>query len=267
LQNYAGGQKIYQLENFISWKNFYSGWRHGGMITVKPTDSGKGPAMAARTRVKICCIASPGEAKLAAGAGADLLGLVGPMTTGPGPIEERVAREIAARAEPWAAPVLLTDCVLADDIIEHAARVGVRAVQIVNHVTPETHARMARSAPGLARIQVIHVEDDRALEMIGVYGPTVTAFLLDSGRPSARELGGTGRVHDWEVSAEFVARSARPVFLAGGLTPENVGEAIRRVRPSGVDLCNGVRVNGALDPGLLRAFMEAVQAADRGIGS
>jgi phosphoribosylanthranilate isomerase len=192
LQNYAGGQKIYQLENFISWKNFYSGWRHGGMITVKPTDSGKGPAMAARTRLKICCIASPGEAKLAAGAGADLLGLVGPMTTGPGPIEE---------------------------------------------------------------------------EMIGVYGPTVTAFLLDSGRPSARELGGTGRVHDWEVSAEFVARSARPVFLAGGLTPENVGEAIRRVRPSGVDLCNGVRVNGALDPGLLRAFMEAVQAADRGIGS
>ncbi len=223
--------------------------------------------MAARTRVKICCIASPGEAEMAAAAGADLLGLVGPMPTGPGVVEEVVACGIAAGANPWAAPVLLTDCVRADNIIEHAARIGVRAVQIVNHVMPETHERLVRNAPGLARIQVIHVEDDAALDLIDAYAPNVSAFLLDSGRPSMRELGGTGRVHDWEISAEFVARPARPVFLAGGLTPENVGEAIRRVRPCGVDLCGGIRVNGALDPALLGAFMEAVLAANRGTGS
>lgn len=216
-----------------------------------------------RTRVKICCIASASEAVLAAAAGADLLGLVGPMPTGPGPVEERVARGIAANALPWAAMVLLTDCIRFDDITEHAARVGVRAVQIVNHIAPETQARLARDAPGLARIQVIHVEDEGALDLIPAYAPHVTAFLLDSGRPALRELGGTGRVHDWRISAEFVRRAPRPVFLAGGLTPANVGEAIRRVRPFGVDLCSGIRVNGALDPGRLAAFMGAVHQADR----
>jgi phosphoribosylanthranilate isomerase len=220
--------------------------------------------MGARTRVKICCIASPADAEMAASAGADLLGLVGPMPTGPGPIEDRMARLIAAGAVPWAPQVLLTACETADGIAEHAARIGVRAVQIVTHVAPAAHARLARAAPGLTRIQVIHVEDADALRLIADYEPHVTAFLLDSGRPALDELGGTGRVHDWEISAEFVRRSGWPVFLAGGLTPENVGEAIRVVRPFGVDVCSGVRVDGKLDPGRLAAFMEAVRTADHG---
>lgn len=223
--------------------------------------------MISRTRVKICCIASSGEAALAAAAGADLLGLVGPMPSGPGVIDEAATREIATGAPPWVAPVLLTASVAADDIAEHAARVGVRMVQVVNHIAPEVHARLARSAPGLARLQVIHVEDEGALDLIDAYAPHVTAFLLDSGRPLAGELGGTGRVHDWQISAEFVRRSPRPVFLAGGLTPGNVGEAIRRVRPVGVDLCTGVRVAGGLDPARLSAFMAAVQMADHGTGA
>jgi len=222
--------------------------------------------MAPRTRVKICCIASPEEAALAARAGADLLGLVGPMPTGPGSIGDAEAATIAAGTAPWATPVLLTAEESAEGIAEHAARVGVRAVQIVSHVAPDALAGLARSAPRLGRIQVVHVEDDGALDLIAAYAPHVTAFLLDSGRPSARELGGTGRVHDWRVSAEFVRRSPVPVFLAGGLTAANVGEAIGRVRPFGVDLCTGVRVNGALDPGKLGAFMEAVHHADRSPG-
>jgi phosphoribosylanthranilate isomerase len=92
----------------------------------------------------------------------------------------------------------------------------------------------------------------------------VHAFLLDSGRPSlpTPEYGGTGRTHDWAVSAEFVRRSPHPVFLAGGLSAANVSEAIRRVRPFGVDLCSGVRTDGHLDPGKLRAFVGAVLGAD-----
>jgi phosphoribosylanthranilate isomerase len=223
--------------------------------------------MSTRTRVKICCIASQTEAEMAASAGADLLGLVGLMPTGPGPTEEKLARQIAASTMPWAPPVLLTACETADDITEHAARVGVRAVQIVNRIAPEIHARLARTAPGLARIQVIHVEDDGAPDLIADYVPHVTAFLLDSGRPALRELGGTGRVHDWGISAKFVRRSDWPVFLAGGLTPENVGEAIRQVRPYGVDVCSGVRVDGRLDRNRLAAFMEAVHKTDHGTGS
>ena len=200
---------------------------------------------------------------MAAAAGADLLGLVGQMPTGPGPIEDKLARFITAGAVPWAAHVLLTACESSDDITEHAARIGVRAVQIVNHIAPAIHARLARDAPGLARIQVIHVEDARAIDLIADYVPHVTVFLLDSGRPALQELGGTGRVHDWRISAEFVRRSDWPVFLAGGLTPENVGEAIRVVRPFGVDVCTGVRVDGGLDRERLEAFMEAVHTADR----
>lgn len=142
--------------------------------------------MIARTRVKICCIASPSEAALAASAGADLLGLVGPMPSGPGVIDEAATREIAAGTPPWATPVLLTACKTADDIAEHAARAGVRMVQVVSHIAPEVHARLSRSAPGLARLQVIHVEDEGALDLIDTYAPHVTAFLLDSGKPPRR---------------------------------------------------------------------------------
>jgi phosphoribosylanthranilate isomerase len=271
-QNYAAAQKFYQLENFINWKIFVAMAVRGGMIAVvglilEWDESGETPVMGTRTRVKICCIASPAESEMAAAAGADLLGIVGQMPTGPGPIEDRMARHITAGAVPWAAQVLLTACETADDITEHAARIGVRAVQIVNHVAPAIHARLARSAPGLARIQVIHVEDAGALDLIADYVPHVTAFLLDSGRPALRELGGTGRVHDWAISAEFVRRSDWPVFLAGGLTPENVAEAIRMVRPFGVDVCTGVRVAGRLDRDRLRAFMAAVHGADRETGS
>jgi phosphoribosylanthranilate isomerase len=114
-------------------------------------------------------------------------------------------------------------------------------------------------------VQVIHVEDESAIGMIGRYAAHVDAFLLDSGRPGAAvaELGGTGRRHDWAISARFVAQSPVPVFLAGGLHPGNVGEAIAKVRPFGLDLCSGVRRGGALDIDLLAAFMAAVRSADR----
>jgi phosphoribosylanthranilate isomerase len=113
---------------------------------------------------------------------------------------------------------------------------------------------------------VIHVEDEHALDLIGGYAPHVHAYLLDSGRPhlAVPELGGTGRTHDWRISAEFVRRSPHPVFLAGGLAPGNVGEAIRHVRPFGVDLCSGVRTEGRLDPKKLAAFVGAVRQADCG---
>ena len=117
-----------------------------------------------------------------------------------------------------------------------------------------------RHLPALKRVQVIHVEDNGALDLIRVYEPHVHAFLLDSGRPNAStvELGGTGRVHDWRISAEFVRRSVKPVFLAGGLKPGNVADAVRQVSPFGVDLCSGVRTEGKLDEGLLSQFTKAL---------
>jgi phosphoribosylanthranilate isomerase len=89
------------------------------------------------------------------------------------------------------------------------------------------------------------------------------ALLLDSGRPalSVKELGGTGRVHDWAISAELVRAVRIPVFLAGGLNAANVADAIRQVKPFAVDVCSGVRTGGKLDEGELAAFMHAVASA------
>jgi phosphoribosylanthranilate isomerase len=123
------------------------------------------------------------------------------------------------------------------------------------------HRDLAARMPGLRRIQVVHVEGREALDLIGRYEGLADAFLLDSGRVASHELGGTGRVHDWRVSAEFVRRSPVPVFLAGGLTPANVAEAVATVRPFGLDLCTGVRTDGRLDPARLSAFMAAAGAA------
>jgi phosphoribosylanthranilate isomerase len=194
-------------------------------------------------------------------AGADMLGLVGHMPSGPGVIDDAtikaIARDLAAPVE----AVLLTSEITAHAIAQHALRCGVTTVQIVNPIDPIHHAELHRVWPTLNLIQVVHVDGEKTFEAIARYRHHVQAFLLDSGRPNATipELGGTGRTHDWSISAEFVARSDRPVFLAGGLTPENVAEAIAKVRPHGVDVCSGVRLNQRLHFGKLCRYIAATR--------
>ncbi|WP_458093723.1 phosphoribosylanthranilate isomerase [Roseomonas sp. WA12] len=217
-----------------------------------------------RTRVKVCCIASPEEAEMAIAAGADALGLVGAMPSGPGPIPDDRIAAIARLVPPPVATFLLTSETTAEAISAHIRATAPTAIQVVSHIDPKEAAALAALEPQVRRVQVIHVEGEDALGLIPLYAPHIHAFLLDSGRPNAtvRELGGTGRVHDWEISAAFVRASPVPVFLAGGLTPANAGDAVRRVRPYGLDLCSGVRTGGQLDPVKLGAFMESVRSAD-----
>jgi phosphoribosylanthranilate isomerase len=214
-----------------------------------------------RTRIKICCINSIEEAQLAIRAGADAIGLVGAI--GPRTLDDRTIAAIAAAVPPPIASFMLTSATTAHDIAEHVRATGASTVQIVAHIEAHESAKLAEMLPTTRRVQVIHVEDERSLELIPRYAANVHAFLLDSGRPGlkAPEYGGTGRTHDWNVSAELVRRSPLPVFLAGGLSAGNVGEAIQKVRPFGVDLCTGVRTEGRLDPDKLVAFIEAVRAS------
>ncbi|MCZ0736009.1 phosphoribosylanthranilate isomerase [Phreatobacter sp. AB_2022a] len=221
------------------------------------------PVRQARTRVKICCISSAEEARLAIAAGADALGFVAGRPSGSGIVDDATIRAVADEAPPPVASFLLTPHLKGADIVEHLRLCGTNTVQIVDHVDPAEHAVIAGALPLVRRVQVIHVEGPRTLDLIPVYEPHIHAFLLDSGKPggSMRELGGTGRTHDWKVSAEFVRRSRRPVFLAGGLNAGNVAAAIAAVRPFGLDLCSGVRTAGHLDPAKLDAFMQAVREA------
>lgn len=220
------------------------------------------------TRIKTCCIASIAEMQMAIAAGADAVGLVGRMPSGPGPIDDATIAAIAARVPPPVAAVLLTSETSAAAIADHVVRTGVPVVQIVSHIDPQTSRALAALLPATRRLQVVHVEDASALDLIEAYAPHVHAFLLDSGKPGAATptLGGTGDVHDWAISARFVAASPLPVFLAGGLNAANVGAAIAQVRPFGVDVCSGLRIGGALDAGRLAAFIAAVRAADQTLG-
>lgn len=207
-------------------------------------------------------MASPEEARICADAGVDLVGLVGPMPSGAGIITPQQCREISDHAAAWVTPVLLTSSETAADIRADVEDANVRAVQLVRHVDPSVHRELAITLPNVRRFQVVHVEDAKALDLIDTYAGLADAFLLDSGRPSAAELGGTGRTHDWDISAEFVRRSPLPVFLAGGLKPENVAQAMQKVQPFGLDICSGVRTpQDRLDPEKLHAFMAAISAA------
>ncbi len=218
-----------------------------------------------RTRIKVCCMASVAEMRMAVAAGADAVGLVGAMPSGPGPIADDLIAAIAAETPPPIAAFLLTSESTATAIAAHVRRTGVSTVQIVRHIDPAEAAALATLIPHVKRVQVIHVEGHHALELLPLYSPHCDAFLLDSGKPGAalETLGGTGDIHDWSISAAFVERSPLPVFLAGGLNPGNVAEAIATVRPFGVDLCSGLRTDDRLDALKLMAFIDAVAAADQ----
>ena len=202
-----------------------------------------------KPRIKICCIRSVAEAALAIRHGASALGLVSAMPSGPGVIAEETISEIAATVPPGVATFLLTSRRGAESIIAQQRRCRVNTLQLCDSVEPGCHARLRASLPGIALVQVIHVAGPESVdEAVSVAG-SVDALLLDSGnqRLAVKELGGTGRTHDWRISRKIVESVRVPLFLAGGLTPENVATAIREVRPFGVDVCSGLRTNENLD--------------------
>jgi len=215
--------------------------------------------------VKICCIASVEEARLALAHGASALGLVSAMPSGPGVISDERVAEVAAAVR--AAPVrtfLLTSRTQADDIAAQHAGCGTTTLQLVDHVPPAELRRLRALCPGVELVQVIHVTDQQVVAEATAAAPLVDALLLDSGNPTlaVKELGGTGRTHDWALSRRIRdAVFPLPLWLAGGLHAGNVAQAVQQVRPHGVDLCSSVRSDGRLDVGRLAAFMQAVAAA------
>lgn len=213
-------------------------------------------------RVKVCCISSVEEARAAIRAGASALGLVSSMPSGPGVISEALIAEIAASVPPPIATFLLTCGQDVRDIIAQQRRCRTNTVQLCDRLTAGSYADLREAMPGVSLVQVIHVSGEASLEEALSVAPHVDALLLDSGNQSlaVKELGGTGRVHDWSISRRIREQSPVPIFLAGGLRPENVAEAIRQVGPFGLDLCSGVRTGGRLDEEKLGRFFARVRA-------
>lgn len=193
--------------------------------------------------------------------GASALGLVSDMPSGPGVIADELIAEIAAAVPPPISTFLLTARHDADAIISQHATCRTSTIQLVDAVEPAELKRIRRELPLVKLVQVIHVRSEESIgEALEVSG-YVDALLLDSGNPSLqiKELGGTGRVHDWQLSRRIRDQSPVPVFLAGGLRASNVRAAVGTVRPFGLDVCSSVRVDGRLDADTLDEFMRAVQ--------
>ena len=213
-----------------------------------------------KVRVKICCISSIEEAKLAISLGASAIGLVGHMPNGPGIISDELINKIANSVPKDIDTFLLTSETEVSKIINHYSKVNTTTIQIVDELTNGTHAQLKSALPHIKIVQVLHVINENSIEEAIKISKYVDTILLDSGNPNleAKELGGTGRIHNWEISKEIVKSIKIPVYLAGGLNPNNAFQAIKNVKPYGVDLCSGVRTNGNLDSAKLTAFFKAI---------
>ena len=212
------------------------------------------------TRIKICCIQNIHEAKTAISFGASAIGLVAKMPSGPGPIPDHLIKEIAAAVPPPVGTFLLTSLTSVSDIIRHHRETNTNTIQIVDYLTDGTYRQLKEALPSVKIVQVIHVINENSIDEAIRVSQSVDAILLDSGNPNLKikELGGTGRVHNWKLSRKIREEVSCPVFLAGGLNPDNVRNAIETVEPYAVDVCSGVRSNGLLDIGKLEKFFTSV---------
>ena len=218
--------------------------------------------MSSIPRVKICCIANQQEASDAIGFGASAIGLVGAMPSGPGPISDEDIRQIARTVPPPIATFLLSSEQTAQGIIDHHHRTKTNTIQLVDELEGREYENIRNALPNVKLVQVVHVTTEESVDEAAELAEFVDAILVDSGNPklAVKELGGTGRRHDWRLSRRIVETCGKPVFLAGGLNADNVREAIQTVQPFGLDLCSGVRTDGTLDRKKLDGFFNAMHS-------
>ena len=212
------------------------------------------------TKVKICCISSIAEAKLAVDYGAAAIGLVAKMPSGPGVISDELISAIAKTVPSSVDTFLLTSETSYEAIVEHHKRVNTTTIQIVDALSNRQYNEIRASLPNVKLVQVIHIIDETALQEAIEISPWVDAILLDSGNPNldVKVLGGTGKTHNWEISKKIREAINLPVFLAGGINKDNLKQAIDIVQPYGVDLCSSVRTNGQLDEKKLEMLFNAL---------
>ena len=211
-------------------------------------------------RVKICGIKNETELETAVNAGADAVGfLVGQRFPSQDFILPDKAARLAALLPPFVTPVLVTHLTEPGEIAGLIERTGVTTVQLHGGSTAEqVHTLRKYLGSGVKLILAVHVgqlPDDISPDP-APYLPFADAFLLDSYDSVSGKVGGTGKTHNWQTSSKFVSDVSRPVILAGGLTPENVVEAVRTVRPYAVDVNSGVHPFGTLDARISSSFVQ-----------
>lgn len=203
-------------------------------------------------KIKICGITRPEDAEAAVAAGADLLGLVF-YENSPRHVTLEVASDIAQVVPPHVLRVGLFVNAPPEHVIEAAGVCGLSLLQFHGDESPDYCAQF-----GLMTMKAFRVSGPETLDRLTQY--RTDAWLLDA--HVTGQYGGTGKRFDWDLAAR-ATKLGRPVFLAGGLTPDNVGAAVRQARPYGVDVSGGVEsAPGIKDAHKVRAFIQAARAAD-----
>ena len=211
-------------------------------------------------RVKICGNRSGDEIRLAAQAGADAVGLiVGIRHRTEDSLDIDTAAGLLAATPVFVSTVLVTHRIYADEILDIHRHVPTSTIQLHDDIGDDQIKLLKERLPKVPLIKAVHVVDEGAIDDAGIFSPLVDALLLDS--RTADRIGGTGIVHDWSISARIVSAAEKPVILAGGLTPDNVVEAIRCVKPYAVDVNSGVEFpDGSKAPDKVRKFVATAKS-------
>jgi phosphoribosylanthranilate isomerase len=211
-------------------------------------------------RVKVSCLRSAEEARRAVSFGVEAIGVASGL---PAPAQELTDEEIAVIAAAVGEEVgtfLLTGLEDVDEIVEKVRRCGVNTVQLWDVLPRDSYRKIRRALPGVSIAQSVHVTGEAAIDQAREMATVADALVLGSTNPEPpfRWSDPHGQTHDWEISRRIVKAAQVPVILSGGLTHRNVADAIRLVRPYGVEVCSGVRRAGALETSMLVQFLESL---------
>lgn len=212
-------------------------------------------------RVKVCGISRVEDALAAAEAGADAVGcLVGLEHGSPDRVEPATARAVFSVLPPFVSKVLVTHRIKLGEVSDLVRETGATVVQLHGDFPLVAIPALREAVPYVSIVKCVHVTGEDSVAAARAAARVADAVLLDT--KVRGRIGGTGKTHDWSISARIVEASSKPVILAGGLNPDNVADAIARVRPYGVDANSGTRgTGGSKDHAKLRAFVANARAA------
>jgi len=212
-------------------------------------------------RVKICGNRTPEEVSLAVSLGADAVGLiVGVRHKSEDALTPERAAHMLALIPVFVSSVLVTHLVSAEEVLALYDKVPTSTIQLHDAISEAEIEAIRRRLPWVRLIKAVGVKDGSAIDVARRFEPLVDAILVDT--HTSDRIGGTGITHDWSISRDIVRAVRCPVILAGGLTPENLANAVALVRPYGVDVNSGVEFpNGDKDPDREKAFIDLAKSS------
>ena len=209
-------------------------------------------------KVKICANKSIEDAKMSIDAGADIIGiLVGQEHTSNDFVDKYTAKKIADFAKGKCDISLVTHLTNADEIIELTKFIGNNVIQLHSDIEEIEVEKIKKEFPNVKLVRLIHVSAEGKICTDYKKIKYADYYLLDSFNLKTNQVGGTGLIHDWNKSGELIRILDKPTFLAGGLNPNNVADAIKQANPYGVDVNSGCKNdNGIKDKEKVKLFIK-----------